>query len=52
MRQPRICGRCGKPVKRGQGYIEAVGIRIHLTCLHEAEEEKRKAEGRAQGGKP
>jgi hypothetical protein len=39
MRRQRLCGRCGNPV--GREYIEVMGIRVHLSCLHEAAEKTR-----------
>ena len=32
----RICASCGKPIKRGEEWMEAVGIRIHMSCVREA----------------
>ena len=41
MRQPRLCGRCGQPIKRGQDWMEGVGIRFHMDCVRKASEAKR-----------
>ena len=38
----RTCGRCLQPIKRGEGYIEVVGIRVHLSCVREADEKVRR----------
>ena len=37
----RVCARCGKPIKRGEEWMEAVGIRIHMSCIRKAAKEKR-----------
>ncbi len=37
----RICGRCLKPIKRGEDYLEAVGIRFHMSCVKNAADKAR-----------
>lgn len=29
----RICAICGKPIRRGEEWVEAVGIRWHWKCM-------------------
>jgi hypothetical protein len=36
MRTPRICIRCHKPIKRGEDWCEAVGLRWHFACMEAA----------------
>jgi hypothetical protein len=52
----RYCGRCGEPIKRGEDYMEAVGIRFHWKCLKavaDARKEERLAkEQEPQQGEP
>lgn len=28
----KICGKCGKEIKRGEEWMEAIGIRFHMSC--------------------